>query len=172
MRMSPAIRKLALTAHVTFSIGWIGALAGFLVLSVVGFISDDALTARSAYLGMDLINRFVIVPAALLSLLTGIIQALGTPWGLIRHYWVLFKLLIIITASFLLLVKTGQISAMARAAAETALTITDMEGLRRSILAHAIAGLAVLLWAMALGMYKPRAMTPYGLRSKYKHPSS
>lgn len=163
--MSPAARKLLLTAHVTFSVGWIGALAGFLVLAVIGLVSADALTVRSAYLAMDLINRFVIVPAALLSLLTGIVQSLGTPWGLFRHYWVLFKFIIIVTATAMLLMKTGPISDMARAAAETALTSTDMRGLRLSILGHSIGGLAVLLWVMALGMYKPKALTPYGIRS-------
>ena len=163
--MSPAARKLMLTAHVTFSVGWIGALAGFLVLSVIGLVSEDALTVRSAYLAADLINRFVIVPAALLSLLTGIFQSLGTLWGLLRHYWVVFKFVIIITATGMLLAKTGPITDMAHTAAQTALTSTDMRGLRLSILGHAIGGLAVLLWVMALGMYKPKAMTPYGFRN-------
>lgn len=168
MGMNPATRKLMLTAHVAFSVGWVGALAGFLALSVTGLISEDVLTVRSAYLAMDLVNRFVIVPAALLSLLTGIVQSLGTPWGLFRHYWVLFKFLIIITATIMLLIKTGPISDVARAAAETVLTSTDMRELRLSILGHAIGGLAVLLWAMALGMYKPKAMTPYGVRGSGK----
>jgi hypothetical protein len=42
--------------------------------------------ARAAYLAMDLTSRFVIVPLARASLLTGLAQALGTPWGLFRHY--------------------------------------------------------------------------------------
>lgn len=164
MGISPAARKLLLTAHVAFSVGWIGALAGFLVLAIIGLVGKDALTVRSTYVAMDLSNRFVIVPAALLSLLTGIIQSLGTPWGLLRHYWVLFKFLIIVTATGMLLAKTGPISEMARVAAQATLTSTDMQGLRLSILDHAIGGLGVLLWAMALGLYKPKAMTSYGGR--------
>lgn len=160
--MAPTIRKLLLTAHIAFSVGWIGALAGFLALSIAGLVSEDAMVVRSAYVGMDLVNRFIIVPAALLSLLTGIVQSLGTPWGLMRHYWVLFKFLIIVTATFMLLLKTGPISTMASVAAETTLTATDMRELRLSILGHAIGGLAVLIWAMALGIYKPKAATRYG----------
>lgn len=166
MLMSPGLRKFVLTTHVSVSVGWIGALAGFLALAVTGLISQDALTVRSAYLAMDTINRFVIVPAALLSLATGIVQTLGTPWGLIRHYWVLFKFLIIVTATFMLLLKTGPIGQMASIAAETALAPADMRGLRLSILGHAAGGLAVLIWAMALGMYKPKAATPYGMRAR------
>ena len=54
-------------------------------------------------------------------------------------------------------------------ATEAALTSVDMRALRFSILGHALGGLAVLLWAMALGMYKPKAMTPYGARDSGKH---
>ena len=164
--MAPGVRKFVLTSHVMFSVGWIGALAGFLALAVAGLIAQDAVTVRSAYLAMDMVNRFVIVPAALLSLLTGVVQVLGTPWGLIRHYWVLFKFLIVVTATFMLLLKTGPIGDMARAAAETTLNSDDLRGLRLSILGHAVGGLAVLLWAMALGMYKPKALTPYGGRDR------
>ena len=49
---------------------------------------------RAAYPAMELAARFVIVPLAFASLLTGVIQSLGTPWGLFRHYWVLVKLLL------------------------------------------------------------------------------
>jgi|SRR5258706_11498124 hypothetical protein len=38
---------------------------------------------RAAYLAMELIARFVIVPLAFASLLTGLIQFLGTPVGLV-----------------------------------------------------------------------------------------
>ena len=163
--MSPGLRRFVLTAHVSVSVDWIGALAGFLALATTGLISQDALTVRSAYLAMDTINRFVIVPAALLSLATGLVQTMGTPWGLVRHYWVLFKFLIIVTATFMLLMKTGPISFMATVAAETTLAPSDLRGLRFSILGHAAGGLAVLLWALALGMYKPKAVTRYGARS-------
>lgn len=165
MGLSPAARKLLLTAHVAVAVGWIGALAGFLVLSIAGLVSADVMITRSVYLAMDLLNRFVIVPAALLSVLTGVVQSLGTPWGLLRHYWVVFKFLLILTATVMLLAKTGPISDVARAAAEAALTSSDMRGLRLSIMGHAIGGLAVLLWAMALGIYKPKATTPFRNRS-------
>jgi hypothetical protein len=165
MEMSAPVRRLVLTVHVMVSVGWIGALAGFLVLAIVGVVSEDALTVRSCYLAMDLVNRFVIVPAALLALGTGIIQAMGTPWGLLRHYWVVLKLVIIAAATVLLLGKTGAISEIARISAENALASSDLRGLRFSIFGHAVGGLAVLVWTLTLGMYKPRALTPLGQRA-------
>src|SRR5258708_40185952 len=46
--MTPALRKLTITAHVTFSVGWLGAVAAFLVLSIAGLTSHDAEVVRGA----------------------------------------------------------------------------------------------------------------------------
>ena len=78
MTLPPRLRKLALAAHVTGSVGWVGAIAAFLVLAIIG--RDDQLV-RAAYIAMDVIARFVIVPLAFASLVTGIISSLGTAWG-------------------------------------------------------------------------------------------
>ncbi len=82
--MTPAVRKLTITAHVTFSVGWLGAVAAFLVLSIAGLTSHDAELVRGAYLSMELISRFVIIPMSFAAVATGLLQALGTPWGLFR----------------------------------------------------------------------------------------
>ena len=39
--MKPAFRKLTLTAHVVFSIGWIGAVAAFLALGWLRRVGAD-----------------------------------------------------------------------------------------------------------------------------------
>ena len=64
MIMSPGLRKFALTAHVTSSIGWFGAVAAFLALAIAGLTSQDAQIVRAAYLAMELTTWFVIVPLA------------------------------------------------------------------------------------------------------------
>ena len=84
--MTPGVRNFALTAHVASSVGWLGAVAGFLVLSIAGLTSANPETVRSAYVAMNLLGQFMIVPLSLAALLTGLIQALGTQWGLVRHY--------------------------------------------------------------------------------------
>src|SRR5882672_11657580 len=118
MTMPPGVRKWALTAHVASSVGWLGAVAGFLVLSIAGLTSENADTVRSAYLAMDLLARFVIVPMGLAALATGLIQALGTEWGLFRHYWVLVKFLLTIGATTILLLHMPAVSRMSGAVAE------------------------------------------------------
>ncbi|HYO41088.1 MAG TPA: DUF2269 domain-containing protein, partial [Nocardioidaceae bacterium] len=103
MTLSPRVRRLAVAAHVTVSVGWVGAVLTFVAISVVGLTSDDAATVRGSYLVMDAAARFVLVPLALLSLVTGVVQSVGTAWGLLRHYWVVVKLLITVLATAVLL---------------------------------------------------------------------
>lgn len=79
--MTPAVRKFTITAHVAFSVGWLGAVAAFLVLSIAGLTSHSAEVLRGAYLSMDLISRFIIIPMCFAALATGLLQALGTPWA-------------------------------------------------------------------------------------------
>ena len=166
MTMRPGVRKLALTAHITCSVGWIGADAGFLALAVTGLTSQDAQMVRAAYLAMGVTAWFVIVPLSLASLLTGLVQSLGTKWGLFRHYWVLVKFLIAIGAIVVLLIHTQPLSVMAGAAARAPLSGADLREPRIQLAVAAGAGLLVLLVATTLAVYKPRGLTPYGWRKQ------
>lgn len=159
--MTPGWRKFMLTAHVTFSVGWLGAVAGFLALTVAGLTSQDAQIVRAAYLMAEPIIWFAIVPLALASLLTGIVQSLGTPWGLFQHYWVLFKLFLTVLATIVLLPYTQTVGYFAGVAAET--DGAYLGGLQ-SYLLHAGGGLLVLLVTTILSVYKPQGRTPYGQR--------
>jgi hypothetical protein len=102
---------------------------------------------RAFSIAMGLTAWFVILPLSTASLVTGIVQAVGTTWGLVRHYWVLFKLVLTVVATAVLLLKLGPISQLADAARETAFAATDLVGLRTSLLLHAAAGVLVLLAA-------------------------
>jgi hypothetical protein len=166
MIMSPGIRKLALTAHVTVSIGWLGAVAAFLALAITGLISTEVQTARAAYISMESITWIVIVPLACAALLTGLIQSLGTEWGLFRHYWVLIKLLITVFATILLLVHTKPVGILAGVARETAVSSANLGKLQIQLIADASAALVALIITTILGIYKPRGITPYGWRKQ------
>ena len=168
MTMTPRLRKFALTAHVTSSVGWLGAVAGFLALAIAGLTSQDAQLVRAAYLAMELTAWFVIVPLSLASLVTGLVQSLGTSWGLFRHYWVVIKLVMTILATLALLVHTQPIDYMAKVAATTTIASADHRGVRIQLVATAGAALLVLLVATTLGVYKPRGMTPYGRRKQHE----
>ena len=166
--MSPGLRKLALTAHVTASVGWLGAVAAFLALALAGLRSANAQTVRAACIAMELIGWFVVVPLSFASLLTGLVQSLGTTWGLFRHYWVLVKLVMTVLATLVLLIHMRPISYVAGVAATTTLSAGDLRGLRAQLVADAGAALAVLLVTTTLSVYKPRGVTRYGWRKQWE----
>jgi len=163
MMMTPIFRKLALTTHITFSVGWFGAVAGFLALAIAGLTSKDSMMVRSTYLSMELIGWFVIVPACLASLLSGVIQALGTPWGLFQHYWVLVKFILTIIATAFLLVHMQPAGFIADMVSQHSISNSEYGGLRMQLVVDAGAALFVLLFAIILSVYKPWGRTSYGL---------
>jgi hypothetical protein len=164
MRMAPRVRKFTLTAHVVASVGWLGSIVAFLALAVAGVSSDDAQMVRSVYLVAEPLIWFVIVPLALASLLTGLVQSLGTTWGLFRHYWVLFKLGINLFATAVLLLYTQTVSVLADTAADSSSDLSELQG--PTFVLHSAAALLLLLVATVLAVYKPRGMTAYGRRKQ------
>ena len=165
MIMTPRLRKFALAAHIALSVGWIGAVASYMALDVAAATSRDAQTLRAAYLAMELIAWYVIVPLALASLLTGLAMSVGTKWGLFRHYWVLISLLLTIVATVVLLMETQTISYFAETAADPTTSGEDLRALG-STLVHSAGGTVVLVAILVLNVYKPRGMTRYGWRKQ------
>jgi hypothetical protein len=162
MMLSPALRRFAFAAHVTSSVGWLGAVTVFIPLAGVGLISRDEVTVRGAYLVMAPAAWFVLVPLAHASFVSGVTLSLGTAWGLFRHYWVVFKLLITVFSTVILLVYMGTFRQMAGVAADP---LVDLDHVRNmSPMLHAVLALALLLTATWLGIYKPLGVTPYGRR--------
>jgi hypothetical protein len=162
--MAPRLRKLALTAHVVVSVGWLGAVGVFLALAVVGLTSDDVELVRAIYLAAEPITWFVIVPLAFASLLTGLVQSLGTAWGLFRHYWIVFKLLIAVVATVVLLAYTQTVASLADVARKPGV---ELDALRSpTFVLHSGGAALLLIAATVLAVYKPRGMTRYGRRSR------
>ena len=123
---------------------------------------------RQHYLGMELTGWFVIIPLSLISLVVGRVQALGTPWGLFRHYLVLLKFLITTLATTLLLVHMRPVTHLARVAAETTLSRVALRGPRIQLVADASAALLALLVATTLSVYKPGGMIAHGRRKHHE----
>lgn len=162
MIMGPRLRPFALTAHVMFSVGWLGAVAVFLALAVIGLTSRDAQIVRGVYLVMEPAAWFVLIPLAFASLFTGIVQSLATAWGLFRHYWVLFKLVLNLAATIILVMYMATFRHMATTAADPT---ADLAAVRNpSPALHSVLALLVLLTATVLAIDKPGGPTPYGRR--------
>ena len=159
MAMSASLRRAALAVHIICSVGWIGAAAGYLVLGVLAAVSEEPLTIRAAWIGMEVIGWRAVVPLGCLAFLTGLVMSLGTPWGLVRHYWVLFALVLTVLALTVLILHMPTVTA----AANLARTVDN-----RAVIAlggdvlHPALGLVLLVVVAVLNVYKPRGLTGFG----------
>lgn len=165
MTTAPGARKFTLTVHLVFSVGWIGAAVAYLTLGAFAATSHDAATIRAAWIAMELIGWSTIVPLALGTLLSGLVVSLTSPWGLIRHYWVMITLLLTVFAVAVTVLHMPSVSSMADAARGAT---PDELGRLGGDLFHPGVGLVVLLVIMALNVYKPRGRTRYGHRDQHE----
>lgn len=166
MALPRPARRLVLTAHIVTSVGWLGAVAGYVALDLTAATTGNPDTARTAHVAMDIVLSRAIVPLAIASVAVGIINALGTSWGLFRHYWVVVKLAATVVATAVLLAEAPAVSDTAARAAAGA----PPDALSGS-LAHSIGGLAVLVAVTAISVFKPRGETPYGWRRRRQRPA-
>ncbi len=173
MTMPPPLRKFALTVHLTCSVGWIGAVIVYLVMVLAAMTTQDAETLRVAWMMMELAGTYAIVPLALASLLTGLLMALGTKWGLFRYYWVLISFVLTVIAAGVLIQHMQTVNFYAALASEQ--SSTDLTALRAGLsgeLLHAGVGLVVLLVVQVLNVYKPQGLTPYGWKRLMRRAAS
>lgn len=157
--MRPSTRRLALVLHVGASVGWLGAVAASLALGVVGLADADPGVARGVYLVLEPVGWWTLVPLSLAGLLTGLVQSLGTSWGLVRHYWVLIKLVMNLFATGILLLYMQTLGMLAGMARDPAVSLAELRS--PSPVVHAAAAIGLLLVALVLSVYKPRGVTPW-----------
>lgn len=160
MRLPLTARRPLLIIHLLGGVGWFGAVAAYLLLAGVGLMDADPSLARASYRAMALVAWFVVTPLSLVGLASGIVQALGTPWGLGRHWWVLLKLVMTVLSIAILLLHLGPTDILAQAASLGDLT-PALGRLRVQLVVAPSAALLVLATTAALGVIKPRGLTPW-----------
>ncbi len=163
MTFSAPWRKLVLLLHVVSSVGFIGAVAAFIALAVTGTTTADASLAAGSYQAMRVVTWGVVVPLAFASLLIGIVQSLGTPWGLFRYYWVILKLALTVVALAVLMLQTRTIDGLSAAAVSG--DLASFGGAKVGMVLHSVGGLVVLVIATVLSVFKPRGLTRFGERA-------
>lgn len=153
--MTSQLRKIILTCHITFSVGWLGAVAGFVALNVAALTNQIHQTILSSYIGMDLVSRYIILPFCFGSLITGLIQSFGTRWGLIKYYWVFVKFLLSVGSTVLLLMHMQLINEGSMMASKVQLPSLRLRGIGRELLQKSVLAFLVLLIITIISVYKP-----------------
>lgn len=163
MPLSFRLRRVCLLGHIASATAWCGAVLAYLALAISGLGTVDAQVARATVLGMEIIGWWVIVPAAITTLMTGLLQSLITPSGLIRHWWILVKCALTVVAVLVLFQHMKLVDQVAEQAAHGVLG-PDARPLQIQMLVHPAAGMLVLIVAMVLSLLKPWGLAPYGRR--------
>ena len=153
--MTNRTSRLVLTSHITSSVGWLGAVAIFLVFAITALISQNIQLVRSCCMVMSLCTWFVIIPFCLLSLLTGIIQAAFTKWGVFKHYWIIVKLVLTVASTFLLFLHLQPINYLSGMAQEQSFTNSLYAQQIIDLIIKSGAALFVLLIITTVSVYKP-----------------
>ena len=163
MSVAPRRRRALLALHLTCSLGWVGAVFAYLALAFAVPATSDPETIRAAWVGMELVGWYALVPLAVASWVTGILLATATRWGLLRHYWVLVSLIGTSVLALVLVLHMPDVSTqadLARAAGTAELRHMGSD------IPHALIGLVLLLGILVLNIYKPRGLTRYGWRKE------
>jgi hypothetical protein len=103
MRFAPRLRKAVLTLHIATAVGWLGADVVMLTLGTAGL--SGSVSPAVVYPAMGLLGVVLFTPLSFLVWVVAVVNALGTPWGLLKHWWVTTKLIIV--SAMLVLVVIG-----------------------------------------------------------------
>ncbi|GAA3494765.1 membrane protein [Streptomyces prasinosporus] len=91
VKLDRPARRALLAVHVVASASWLGLTLGLLALGVTANTSASAAAVEASVRTMKLFADLLLLPVAFLTLLSGLVLSLGTPWGLARHRWVWTK---------------------------------------------------------------------------------
>jgi hypothetical protein len=163
--MTPLTKKTLLFAHITSSVGWIGAIIPYLGVAAVGLFSADAGLIQNSLRAMELIGKYILVPLSLTAFITGCALSIATPWGLFRHWWITAKLSLTGLSAVVLAVHMSLVSSVACAARSGTLSSEALDAERSELLRHPAGGLVVLMFVAGLSVFRPWGLTPLGARA-------
>src|SRR5690242_14432883 len=150
--LSAPWRKLLLTVHVVATVSVLGT---DLVLLLLGLASLGGADPRMIYPAAYLVAARLVAPLAVISLGTGLLLGVLTPWGVFTYWWVTIKLAIttVLTAVVFFVLIPRLDTAANTVIGPASHILTSAERLPLAI-APAVAS-TLLLLAVVLAIFKP-----------------
>lgn len=90
-RLTVKQKNWLLSAHVAFAALWTGTVLSMFLLALRNQHSANAEVLQALNSAINLLDDYVVIPAAIGSLLTGTLLCWLTIWGFFKHYWVIAK---------------------------------------------------------------------------------
>jgi hypothetical protein len=158
VKLNRPARRATLVVHVSASAGWLGLLA----LAITATTTGTPVTVEAAVRAMKPFADWLLLPVALLTLLSGLVLSLGTPWGLARHRWVCVKfwLTLATTTATAFALRPGVNAAVTAAAGGEALPDPG------DVLFGPIVSLSAYVFMTAISILKPWGPTGRGRKQR------
>lgn len=160
--MPPPVRRTVLVLHVITAVGWLGVTFADVALGATALATNDPELQHAMFRALGVIADFVLVPIAWSAFLTGLLLALGTKWGLVRHKWVLTKFvlttLVVLLTTFSLTPGLKAQRDAAESAAADQLIATDPN----SMISAGVVSTTIYTICVLLSIVKPWGRTRWG----------
>ncbi|GAA1949701.1 hypothetical protein GCM10009754_17940 [Amycolatopsis minnesotensis] len=158
-RLSPRARKVWLVLHIGVSVGWLGLSLGMVTLAVTGLVAETHAVRHGAYEIFHVFDLVIVIPSVVLTITTGLVVSLGTPWGLVKHRWVLAKFVISLSIPAAAAIESRWVIELVARTEDPAAEPGALGG----ALVATVGCFAVLLWtATTLSVVKPWGRTRWG----------
>ncbi|GAB2871237.1 membrane protein [Streptomyces deserti] len=168
MKLNRPARRASLAVHAAASAGWLGLSLGLLALGITATTTGSAVTVEASVRAMKLFADWLLLPVAFLTLLSGLLLSLGTPWGLARHRWVCTKfwLTLATTTATVFALRPGVNSAVAAVTAGGPLPDAG------DVLFGPVVSLSAYVFMTVISILKPWGLTRRGrkLRASARGP--
>jgi hypothetical protein len=160
--MRPRTRKIALTAHVATSVGWLGAAYTMVMLTVCGLVSNDTALRLACYEITHLFDEVVMIPLGFSMLASGLIVSLGTKWGLVKYRWVLTKF--VLSIALLIVIPILSVPRLEPLMYQLRNGLPVATGLAAAQVAIAVGAVVLLSAVTTISVFKPWGRTRWGRR--------
>lgn len=154
-RFPRSVRRAVNSGHVVFAVGLLGVEWVMLLIGIVARSTDDPALRHGAYQLMRIFALAGGIPFAVLSLITGVLLCLYTPWGLWQHLWIKIKIVLLIAVIVTGAAVVSQFAHRLIAASASDGNADALPPLQTWHLVVVIFQLVALIVSTALSVFKP-----------------
>ncbi|MFI2618916.1 DUF2269 domain-containing protein [Streptomyces sp. NPDC018584] len=162
MKLSRPARRATLVVHVIGAACWLGLTLGLVALALTAITTDASAAVEASVRSMKVFADWLVLPLALVTLVSGLVLSLGTQWGLARHRWVYTKfwLTLATTLASALALRPGVDESAATVSAGNPVTDTA------DLIAGPLISLSAYLFMTVLSVLKPWGLTRRGQKQR------
>jgi hypothetical protein len=166
--IAPRPRKILFAAHVAVSVAWLGVVGCQFTLATAIAVSGDAKVQYAGFTMMALLDNVFLGVTSTFAVITGLVHAVGTRWGLMQRRWVAAKFyatLAVQMVGFAVIHQSIQKGNLIETAGDTPVRTAETDAL--GVLLSCVTGAAMLtlISMVIISVFKPWGFTRRGRRT-------